>query len=129
MLAFVSKICRLKTPHFSTDFGHLLVDESLGRGKTLKMAIALRRCFSLRNLLLLRSRSNVSLPSLSHLSSLSPASETNFLQNLRDSNRLFLDSFVREPRRGFAKGRKSSESLVDPCVCMYLYILNLYFLC
>ncbi|KAJ8642678.1 hypothetical protein MRB53_004426 [Persea americana] len=72
------------------------------------MATALRRSFSLslRNLLLFRNRSNLSLPTLSHLSSLS---ETTFLQNPRDCNRLFFDSFLRETRRGFAKGRKSRD--------------------
>lgn len=80
------------------------------------MATALRRSFSfsLRNLLLFRNRSILSLPTLSHLSSLS---ETTFLQNPIDCNRLFFDSFLRETRRGFAKGRKSSESLPHTYMC------------
>ncbi|XP_058102262.1 uncharacterized protein LOC131246308 [Magnolia sinica] len=81
------------------------------RVETLKMAIPLRRALSSRNLFsLLRNPSQAStkLSYLSSLSSCSSLSETPFPQNQHDFSRPGPD-FMREARRGFAKGRKSRD--------------------
>ncbi|XP_042490465.1 ribosome-recycling factor-like [Macadamia integrifolia] len=70
------------------------------------MAISLRRAFSARNFLFVRSSIHSSNLSYSHYRSCNPVWENSMIGPCEDCNVIGLD-FLRESRRWFAKGRKS----------------------